>query len=207
MERSKRKEMEFQLRRNEILHQAERIFSAKGFYNTTMAEIADASGFAIGTLYLFFESKEKLYTAMINEKLDLMYSEIRGAVNGVEKTIDKIEMLVRAHFYFVENNVDICNLLIRGEGMTLSMGNTVLRDKIIADYVSHIDFIEGIMHRGIEMKSLKVMESRIMALAILGIIRSFFYDWMLSKKETPLGDKVDPVLDIFLKGVKSEVTG
>jgi hypothetical protein len=31
--------------------------------------------------------------------LDVMYSEIRRAVNGVEKTIDKIEMLVRAHFY------------------------------------------------------------------------------------------------------------
>lgn len=99
MERSKRKEMEFQQRRNEILHQAERIFAAKGFYNTTMAEISDASGFVIGTLYHFFESKEKLYTAMINEKLDVMYSEIRRAVNGVEKTIDKIEMLVRAHFY------------------------------------------------------------------------------------------------------------
>ena len=207
MEKTKRKEMEFQLRRSEILKQSERIFAAKGFHNSTMAEIADASGFAIGTLYQFFEGKENLFTTMISEKLDMMYLQIREAVTGSEKTMDKIENLVRSHFHFVENNVDICNLLIRGEGMTLSMGNTVLRDKIIADYVSHIDFIEDIMRRGIEMKSLKVMESRIMALAILGIIRSFFYDWMLSKQETPLSDKVDSVLDIFLKGVKSEVTG
>jgi len=47
MERSKRKEMECQLRRSEILHQAERILVDKGFYKTTMAETADASGFAI----------------------------------------------------------------------------------------------------------------------------------------------------------------
>ncbi|MGA2333239.1 MAG: TetR family transcriptional regulator, partial [Syntrophales bacterium] len=46
MEKSKRKEMEFQLRRTEILSQAEKIFAAKGFHNTTMAEIASASGFA-----------------------------------------------------------------------------------------------------------------------------------------------------------------
>ena len=58
MEKSKRKEMEFQLRRTEILSQAEKIFAAKGFHNATMAEIASASGFATGTLYQFFEGKE-----------------------------------------------------------------------------------------------------------------------------------------------------
>ncbi|MGZ6223492.1 MAG: helix-turn-helix domain-containing protein, partial [Syntrophales bacterium] len=65
MEKSKRKEMEFQLRRTEIISQAERIFAAKGFHNTTMAEIANASGFATGTLYQFFEGKEALYNVMV----------------------------------------------------------------------------------------------------------------------------------------------
>jgi outer membrane protein len=41
MERAKRKEIEFQLRRNEILHQAERIFAAKGFYNTTILDVRE----------------------------------------------------------------------------------------------------------------------------------------------------------------------
>ncbi len=35
----------------------------------------------------------------------------------------------------------------------------------------------------------------------------FFYEWMLSKQETPLSDKVNPLLEIFLKGVKLEVAG
>lgn len=205
MERSKRKEMEFQLRRNEILHQAERIFAAKGFYNTTMAEIAAASGFAIGTLYLFFESKEKLYTAMVNEKLDVMYSEIRGAVNGVEKIIDKIEMLVRSHFYFVENNANFCNLFIRGEGMIISKENAVLKEKMITDFFCHIDFIEDIMHKGIDANLLKVMDTRMMASAFWGIIRSFIFNWMYMRGEPPLSDKVDSALDIFLRGVKVEV--
>ena len=204
MEKSKRKEMEFQLRRSEILSEAEKIFSAKGFYNTTMAEIADSSGFAIGTLYQYFEGKENLYTVMVGEKLDRMYKEIRDAVNGVDNTRDKIETLVRSPFRFVENNVDFCNLFIRGEGATLTKGEMVLREKIIAEYLNHIGYVEYIMRWGIQTKTLKNMEPRMMAYVLLGIIRSFIYNWMLDHKNTLLSDKVDCVLDIFLRGVGAE---
>lgn len=205
MEKSKRKEMELQLRRGEILSQAERIFSAKGFYNTTMAEIADASGFAIGTLYQYFEGKENLYTVMVSEKLDRMYKEIRDAVNRVERIRDKIETLVRAHFRFVENNVDFCNLFIRGEGASLTKGEMILRDKMIADYLNHAGYVEYIMRWGIETNSLKKMEPRMMAYVLLGIIRSFIFNWMLDHKNNNLSNKVDCVLDVFLRGVGAEV--
>lgn len=205
MEKSKRKEMELQRRRGEILSQAERIFSAKGFYNTTMAEIADASGFAIGTLYQYFEGKEKLYTVMVSEKLDRMYKEIRDAVNGVERIRDKIETLVRAHFHFVENNIDFCNLFIRGEGASLTKGEMILRDKMIADYLNHVGYVEYIMRWGIETNSLKKMEPRMMAYVLLGIIRSFIFNWMLDNKNNHLSNKVDCVLDVFLTGVGAGV--
>ena len=57
MEKAKRKEREFNMRRAEILEHAEKIFAVKGFYNATVAEIAGASGFAIGTLYQFFKKR------------------------------------------------------------------------------------------------------------------------------------------------------
>jgi len=205
MEKTKRKEIEFQLRRSEILTTAEKIFASKGFYDATMAEIANASGFAIGTLYQFFEGKENLYTTMVSEKLDRMYSEIRESVNREENVINKLEKLVNSHFHFVENNVDFCNLLIRGEGATLSKGETALRDKMIADYLNHIGYVEYIMRWGTQTKVLKLMEPRVMANAILGIIRSFIYGWMLTNQDTPLSNKVHCVLDIFMNGVGAEV--
>ncbi|MGZ6275800.1 MAG: TetR/AcrR family transcriptional regulator [Syntrophales bacterium] len=206
MEKSKRKEMEFQLRRTEILSQAERIFAARGFHNTTMAEIANASGFATGTLYQFFEGKEALYNVMVSEKIDRMYSEIRDSVSREEKPTGKIEKLVEAHFRFVENNVDFCDLLIRGEGLTLSDKGTILRDKLVADYFNHIGFVEGIMRFGMETGTLKSGDPRMMAYTLLGIIRSFFYYWMLTNQDIPLSDKVGCVSDIFLRGVGQVMT-
>jgi hypothetical protein len=112
---------------------------------------------------------------------------------------------VRSTFRFVENNVDFCNLFIRGEGATLTKGEMVLRDKMIAEYLNHIGYVEYIMRWGIQTNTLKNMEPRIMAYVLLGIIRSFIYNWMLDHKNTLLSDKVDCVLDIFLRGVGAEV--
>ena len=85
MVKAKRKEREFNLRRAEILEQAEKIFAAKGFHNTTVAEIAGASGFAVGTLYQFFESKEQLYIVDAHRKAGhdvLRYSGVGGRRDG-----------------------------------------------------------------------------------------------------------------------------
>jgi len=205
MEKSKRKEMEFQLRRTEILSAAEKIFASKGFHNATMAEIANASGFAIGTLYHFFDGKKTLYTTMVTEKVEKMYSEIRESVNREEIIINKIKKIIESQFRFVENNIDFCNLLIRGEGMTVSDGGTILRDRLIADYFKHIGFVADIMRLGMDTKTLKTKDPQMIAYALLGVIRSFIYYWMLKEKHTVLSDKVDCVADIFLNGVMLEV--
>ena len=205
MEKTKRKEMEFQLRRSEILTTAVKIFASKGFYTTTMAEISDASGFAIGTLYQFFESKENLYTTMICEKLDMMYSGIREKVDGAEHAIDKIEMLIKSYFNYVENNIDFCNLFIRGEGTIPSEEKTPLREKVIKDYLNHMDFIEGIMRLGMDTAHLRVFDPRIMAFSLFGVIRAHIVGWMLENHDYPLSNKVECVLQVFLRGVEAEV--
>ena len=120
MARLERKEREFNMRRTEIIKQAEKLFATKGFHNVTVAEIATASGFSIGSLYQFFAGKENLYTMMIIEKLDLIYAEIRKATNTAKDITSKIEALIDAHLQFVEKNRDFCRIFLRGENDALS---------------------------------------------------------------------------------------
>jgi AcrR family transcriptional regulator len=202
MEKVKRKEREFNLRRAEILEQAEKIFAAKGFYNTTVAEIAAASGFAIGTLYQFFAGKEQLYTAMITEKLTLMYERIRKAVENEAGIFRKIEILVISNFQFVENNADFCSIFVRGDHLSLSEGSVTLRDRMMRDYADHVAFIEELIREGIRTGDLKKMDPRMMAAALLGIINSCSFKWLTVAKDGTLETKVPFVMDIFLQGVR-----
>jgi len=204
MDKTERKEREFNLRRAEILEQAGKIFAAKGFHNTAVAEIAGASGFAVGTLYQFFESKEQLYTVMLTEKLNRMYSGIRESVAMETDTIRKIERLVASQFRFVENNAEFCSIFIRGDHLSLSEGNLALKKRMVADYAVHVSFTEEVIREGIRAGILKEMDPRMMAAALTGIINSCASKWLAMMEGASLMDNIPFVIDIFLEGVRKD---
>lgn len=202
MVRSERKEREFNTRRAEILKQAEKIFATKGFHDVTMAEIAGASGFSIGSLYQFFKSKDQLYSTMISEKIDLMYNKIHQEVKSTKTLADKIAKVIDAQLQFVENNTDFCRIFLRGENEALSEMMTSIRQKLINDYYQHISFIEKILKSGIRIGLLRSLPPREMAGALSHLIRAASVDWVLMPSKEPLSSKTAFILDIFLHGAK-----
>ncbi len=59
------REIEDQPKRLEILNGARRVFHAEGFDGASMGQIAHAAGVSKGTLYVYFESKEALFKALV----------------------------------------------------------------------------------------------------------------------------------------------
>jgi TetR/AcrR family transcriptional regulator of autoinduction and epiphytic fitness len=55
-------------KRRQILDGAGRVFSTMGFDAASMNDIARAAGVSKGTLYVYFATKEDLFTALIEEK-------------------------------------------------------------------------------------------------------------------------------------------
>jgi AcrR family transcriptional regulator len=205
--KSLRKEKEYRLRRSQILEQAEKIFSAKGFHETTMAEIADASGFSIGSLYRFFSGKEELYSVMVMEKVQLMYAEIAEAVSRQQANGDKIKALVVSHFEYVEHHIDFYRLLVGHESGLRSEGLKKLRDLILDEHRKHVGYIEGLLQEGIRQRVLRALDTKSLANALMGIIAYFKFAWIMNTDGTSLLRKVDDALDVFLKGAakKAEV--
>ncbi|WP_022668710.1 TetR/AcrR family transcriptional regulator [Desulfospira joergensenii] len=86
-----RKQREKELRRQEILHAARKVFSAKGFNSTTMEEIASQAELSPGTLYLYFKNKEELHTSLSINILAFISSQINRVVEESISVDDKIE--------------------------------------------------------------------------------------------------------------------
>lgn len=195
-----RKQKEFRFRRNEILEQAEKIFAAKGFHRATMAEIAEASGFSIGSLYHFFRGKEELYSVIMMENVHRMYEEIMGAVSR-EPTIDgKIRALVISHFEYAEHHIDFYRLLMGHESGLRSEGLKELRERFLAEHRKHVDSIEEILREGIRKKVFRAINATSLANALMGIIAYSKFAWILNPSGTALSRTVDDILDVFLRG-------
>lgn len=54
-------------KRAQILRGAKQVFFARGFDGASMSEIALAAGVSKGTLYVYFENKERLFAALVEE--------------------------------------------------------------------------------------------------------------------------------------------
>src|SRR5215471_9568160 len=51
-------------KRQAIIEAARKIFALKGYEDTTIAEIAEEAGMAVGTVYLYFGNKRDIYTSV-----------------------------------------------------------------------------------------------------------------------------------------------
>ncbi|MGD8519484.1 MAG: helix-turn-helix domain-containing protein, partial [Anaerolineae bacterium] len=54
-------------RRTELIACAQQLFYSKGYERTTVRDIVDALGVAKGTFYYYFDSKQQILEAMVDE--------------------------------------------------------------------------------------------------------------------------------------------
>lgn len=82
-----RRERERRERRSCILDAAEAVFMSKGFDQATMDDIATAAELSKGTLYLYFRSKDDLFSALSARMVEDMVAEFesraRDAADGL----------------------------------------------------------------------------------------------------------------------------
>jgi AcrR family transcriptional regulator len=71
-----------EVRREQILDAAARVFTEKGPSAATMDEVAAAAGVAKGTLYLYFESKERLLLGLGNRYTEELVRRSRDLLEG-----------------------------------------------------------------------------------------------------------------------------
>lgn len=85
---------EAEIRREEILDAAEKLFAAKGFDNTSTGDILDAVGIARGTLYYHFKSKEDILDGVIQRITDRLIKDAGEIVRKKEMPV--LERLTKA---------------------------------------------------------------------------------------------------------------
>ena len=65
-------------KRRQILDGARRLFLSKGFDAASMGDIAQEAGVSKGTLYVYFDSKERLFQELVTEEKAAQYPAIFG---------------------------------------------------------------------------------------------------------------------------------
>ena len=200
-EKITRKEREFIAHRREILSAAEKVFATKGFFPTTMNEIAETAEFGTGTLYKYFKSKEDLYFTLIDEKTEEINRLVKTELSQKTSPIERIKKVLRLQFEFIERNRDFFRIYAsehtRFEWTVKDELGKDLHEKMVA----YIHLLAGVMREGIEAGEFKPLNPMDLAHALVGIVNSFVFEWIISRESYPLSSKLETVLEIFFGGV------
>lgn len=201
-EKISRKEREYLVHRGEILSAAEKVFAAKGFFPTTMSKIAETAEFGTGTLYKYFKSKEDLYFTLIDEKTDEINRLVKSELLQKTSAIERIKKVLGLQLEFIERNRDFFRIYT-SEG---SRFEWTVKDElgkgIHEKMVTYIHILAEVMNQGIEGGEFRALNPMDLAHALVGIVNSYIFEWLISPQSYPLISKLDTVLEIFLGGAQ-----
>src|SRR6266436_461614 len=91
-------------RRARILDAAVKVFAERGYFSSTVAEIARAAGVADGTIYLYFKSKDDLLLRLFDEKMTQLLAEAKAALAEERDAPSRLKRFIQLHFSLVEKD-------------------------------------------------------------------------------------------------------
>lgn len=91
--------------RQKLVDVARQLFAKNGIANTTMNDIAKASGKGRRTLYTYFKSKDDVYYAVIESELERLSDKLDEVAAKKTKPQDKIIELIYTHLSMIKETV------------------------------------------------------------------------------------------------------
>ncbi len=106
------------VRRQELMDAAVRVFADKGISRTTVSDITDSAGVAKGTFYLYFDSKEQLLGAMKERLVDeiLEHATAQHARVGQEDWWGLVDSVIESFVDFMLERRDMVHVLMQEGG-------------------------------------------------------------------------------------------
>ena len=168
-------------RRAELVAAAARVFAERGVNATSVADIVRAAGVAQGTFYLYFESKDDVILAVVEDVAEQLMAGFVQVIQAPGTPVERLRLLVDG---FADRSrdasvTDVAAFIHRPE-------NVSLHDRFAEKFVPRLlPLVEGVIRDGVADGSFDVPDPRAAAWFVLGGLRA------IELAGTPMADMPD----------------
>jgi len=99
--------------RQAIMASAIKLFSEKGFKNTSVDELAKAAGVGKSTIYGYFHTKNEIFLAFCEDQIDFVFTELAQKRDPDASLKEQLLTLFMGQFRYVTKNYDFGRILAR----------------------------------------------------------------------------------------------
>lgn len=196
-------------RRDHILAAAKRVFARKGFHATTIADIAKAANISYGSIYWYFDSKEALFHALMDNEEEALRDRIASAaakalsadgrrMDADQDDVAPLREAVRETFEFFERDKAAVKLLFRD---SYALGGNVEKH-LFSIYERFIDDIEALIVAGQRAGRIVAGPSRMMAFSVAALIGQIAHRRLTTDDGLAAKVVADFVVSMVLDGLR-----
>jgi AcrR family transcriptional regulator len=169
--------------RERILDAAEKLFSRKGYYDTSMDEIVSESGFSKGAIYGYFRSKEDLFLALQEKQQASGFEEIKSMFSPKETARSKLEKLLEIVFASqAECSKEECRIIF--EFWVTAPRIKSLQGRMDSRYMKNRSFLASIIEEGVKNGEFREdLDVDSLASFLMAALDGLSFHWTLSDQD------------------------
>ena len=179
-----------------ILEAALEVFSHKGFHPATMDEIAEKAGVGKGTLYRYFETKEKLFAELVRLRLEELGTTAGSVIDGRDDVLTMISKYIRLYFEFFDRNQRLYRLIIQEQ---LDLGEQS-PNEYFRKVMRAIPNLKRKVYEGTQQGILKDVDFQTVFYGTMGFAHGVIQKWLARDCSYPLVDELPGVLEVLFYG-------
>jgi TetR/AcrR family fatty acid metabolism transcriptional regulator len=188
-------------KRAAILRAAICVFARNGYFNSKVADIAQAADVADGTVYLYFKSKEEILHSIFDQNMAEAIAAGRALIKQLSDPREKLRRIALLHLERLGADRDLAIVFqVELRGSTKFMEEFSAAG--FAEYLAllRLTFEEG-QRAGVFRKELN---AKVVSKILFGALDEMATNWIISKRNYKLEPMADVVMDVFLGGVAAE---
>ncbi|MBU2490206.1 MAG: TetR family transcriptional regulator [Proteobacteria bacterium] len=178
-----------------------RVFAQEGYSGSTVSQIAREAGVADGTIYLYFKNKEDILASFVRQHSQEFFDRVEDSLAREKNAIDKLHALVRLHF--AASRLDRHKALVYQVEMRQS--SRLMKAEIRDALKRYLDLVGAILEEGQQ-------EGLIRQDLYVGLVKRMIFAsvdevitaWVISGGKYDLAALADPLVDLFLDGVRAQ---
>ncbi len=151
-------------KRRRILEEAARLFAEKPYHDVRLEDVAAQAEVGKGTIYIYFQNKDELYLALVDEGFARLVAELGAQRARDESARSALRRILAALVRFAVLHPHLAEL------MRSSAGGAGARPTRVRAELTKI--IEATIRRGVRRRELRDPNPGLTALCIPGLVRS-----------------------------------
>ncbi len=162
------------LNRNQVLDAAEEVFGNKGFHSATLKEIAEQAGFAVGSVYTFFENKDDLFRQLFTRRGGEFVVGMHEAIGDPDgDPVAQLHALIDFQVGFFREHRRFGRLFLRYSSPTLLSPQRRVDQAVGPDYDESMRLQAELFARGQEAGCFRAGDVDVLAHLFSGLVSTF----------------------------------